>query len=277
VATPPPPDAPEVRTADLVTDRFDEADDELTDRSRMSFLEHLDELRRRILYSIYALVAACCVTFWYAERMFTYLLAYFHRSIPMQGQLIFTEPMAGFMFWFKVGIFAGLILASPFMFAQLWFFVAPGLYTREKKVVIPFVVCSTLLFLSGAAFSHFVAFPMMWTFFGTFARQDLLAFMPNIDVTFGFYMKMVLAIGLVFQMPMLVFFLARFGIVTSRFLLVKFKYAVLIIFIAAAIITPSSDMVSQTVLAAPMLVLYVISIGVAWAFGKKKREPEDAD
>jgi sec-independent protein translocase protein TatC len=181
------------------------------------------------------------------------------------------------MFWFKIGIFAGLILASPFIFAQLWFFVAPGLYTREKKVVIPFVVFSTLLFFSGASFSHFVAFPMMWTFFGTFARQDLLAFMPNIDVTFGFYMKMVLAIGLVFQMPMLVFFLARFGIVTARFLLAKFKYAVLIIFVVAAIITPSSDMVSQTVLAAPMIVLYGISIGVAWAFGKKKKKRTSED
>jgi sec-independent protein translocase protein TatC len=202
--------------------------------------------------------------------MFNYLLAYFHQSIPQQGQLIFTQPMEGFMFWFKIGIFAGLFVASPFIFAQLWFFVAPGLYAREKKVVIPFVFFSTVLFLGGAAFSHFVAFPMMWKFFGSFAN-NFLAFMPTIKETFGFYMKMVLAIGLVFQMPMLVFFLARFGIVTAKFLLKKFKYAVLIIFIAAAVITPSSDMVSQTVLAAPMIVLYIVSIGVAWIFGKKKR------
>jgi sec-independent protein translocase protein TatC len=118
--------------------------------------------------------------------------------------------MGAFMFSMKVGLLSGLILASPFVFSQVWLFVAPGLYAREKRVVIPFVVFSTLLFASGAAFGHLVAFPSMWRFFGSYAGLGGLEFLPNIDDTFSFYVKMILGLGLVFQMPTLVLFLARF-------------------------------------------------------------------
>ena len=156
---------------------------------------------------------------------------------------------------------------------QAWLFVAPGLYAKEKKVVIPFVICSSLLFAGGAVFAHKVAFPLMWQFFASYQLAGVKS-MPTLDLTFSFYVKVVLGLGFVFQMPMLVFFLARFGIVTAKFLIAKFKYAVLIIFIIAAIVTPSADIVSQAVIAGPMLVLYGVSIGVAWMFGKK-RKPED--
>jgi len=267
VSTPPPPDAPDARTADLVRDDFDDTTEDAFDRSRMSFLEHLDELRRRIIYSLYAIVGCCVLTFWYLDRMFTYMVTYFQSN---GGQLIYTAPASGFMFSLKIAVLAGLVLASPFVFSQLWLFIAPGLYSREKKIAIPFVFFSSLLFLAGAWFAHVIAYPSMWKFFASY-QVGGLKFFPTIDETFSFYVKMVLGLGAVFQMPVLVFVLSRFGIVSARFLLSKSKYAILIIFVAAALITPSADIVTQCIFAAPMLVLYVVSIFVAWIFGKKRK------
>jgi sec-independent protein translocase protein TatC len=173
------------------------------------------------------------------------------------------------MFSLKISFVSALILASPFVFAQVWLFVAPGLYSREKRVAIPFVACSSILFLTGAAFAHFGAFPLMWKFFASY-ELDGVKFLPTLDETFSFYVYTLLGAGVVFQMPMLVFFLARFGIVTAGFLWRHFKYAILVIFIVAAIITPSPDVVTQTAFALPMIGLYLISIGVAAAFGKKR-------
>lgn len=246
--------------------------EEADERSRMSFLDHLDELRRRILFSVYAIVASCAITFYFWNDMFLYLVGYFSVN---GGQLIFTRPMGGFMFSLKVGLLSGLLLASPFVFSQLWLFVAPGLYAKEKRVVVPFVFFSSIFFGAGAAFAHIIAFPSMWTFFASY-QMGGLEFFPTIDETFSLYAKTIIGLGLVFQMPMLVFFLARFGIVTARFMIAQFKYAVLAIFIIAALITPSADVVTQLTFAAPMLVLYVISIGVAWLFGKKRPKDDES-
>jgi sec-independent protein translocase protein TatC len=258
--------APDTSDPSVTTESsFEEMTD---DSSRMSFLEHLDELRRRILYSVYAILACCLVTFVYWDPMFRYLIEYFQAN---GGHLQYTKPASAFMFSLKVGVLAALLVALPFVFTQFWFFVAPGLYAKEKKVVIPFVALSSLLFAGGAYFAHVVGFPVMWKFFASYDQIAGLDFNPILDDTFSFYVKVVLGLGAIFQMPMLVFFLARFGIVTAGFLLKKFKYAVLIIFIAAAVITPSGDLVSQMVFAGPMMVLYGVSIGVAWMFGKKRR------
>lgn len=238
------------------------------ERSRMSFLEHLDELRRRILYSLYALIACCSVTFWYWDRLYAYYVNYFHA---LGGSMIYSQPMAGFMFSLKLSALVALVVASPFIFSQLWLFVAPGLYAKEKKVVLPFVGSSTLLFVGGAWFAHRIAFPSMWRFFASYEIPGL-SYMPSLDLAFSLYVKVILGLGLVFQMPVLVFFLARFGVVTAGFMIRKFKYALLIIFVLAAIITPSGDPVNLAVFAAPMLVLYMFSIGVAWMFGKKQEK-----
>jgi sec-independent protein translocase protein TatC len=240
------------------------------DHSRMSFLEHLDELRRRILYSVYAFSACFAVTFWFWDPMFGYLVRYFQAQPGgLKTQLIYNQPMAGFMFSLKITALSALIVAAPFIFSQLWLFVAPGLYAREKRVAIPFVFFSSVLFLAGAGFAHFIAFPMMWQFFASYQLYGV-QFMPTLDLTLSFYIKIILGLGLIFQMPILVFFLARFGMVTAGFLVRKIKYAVLIIVIVAAVITPSADVVTQMVFAAPMFVLYLVSIIVAWMFGKKK-------
>ena len=255
-------------THPLVADRDAEDDDGLDARARMGFLDHLDELRRRLLYSIIAVASCLAVTFWYWEPMFTYLVTYFKIN-SNGGEVVYTNATSGFMFSLKVSAVAALIVAAPFVFSQIWLFVAPGLYSKEKRMAIPFVFFSSLLFFCGAAFAHIIGFPTMWQFLASYQIAGV-RFLPNLDDTFTFYTYTILGSGLVFQMPMLVFTLARFGLVTAGFLLRKTKYAILIIFIVAAIITPSADVVSQTVIAAPMIVLYAISIGVAWLFGKKR-------
>ena len=256
-----------VLSADHEFDADAPAEDE---RSRMSFLEHLEELRKRIIYSLYAIGAGCAVSFWFVDVLYNKLLAYFTGLIADQGgKVIMTSMTEGFMFQMTVAIGAGALLALPFVFAQLWLFIAPGLYTREKKVVLPFVVCSTSLFATGVWFAHWLAFPSMFKFFASYGNS-YVTFFPSLEEVFSFYIKMLLGFGLVFQMPILVFFLARFGIVTWRFMAKQFKYAVLAIFIIAAVVTPSGDPINQTIFAAPMIVLYVVSIGVAWMFGKKR-------
>ncbi len=250
----------------------DDDDTEGTEGSaRMSFLDHLEELRKRIIYSVYALLAGCGIAFFFAVDLTHYLEQYL---TSMGGKLIYTELMGGFMFYFKVGAFAGLLLSAPVIFLQLWLFVAPGLYARERKIVVPFVVSSTGLFAAGVYFAHRFAIPSMLKFFAGF-ESPYVDMRPNISSAFDFYVKMILAFGIVFQMPILVFFLARFGVVTARFMWKHFRYAVLIIFVVAAIATPSSDPVNQAVFAAPMIVLYLVSIVVAWVF--QKRDKKDAD
>jgi sec-independent protein translocase protein TatC len=244
-------------------------DADASDRSRMSFLDHLDELRKRIVYSLYALIAACIGTFFFWEKMFVFLVSYFKEQ-GGAAEVIYNRPMGAFMFSMYVCLLSGLIIASPFIFTQMWLFVAPGLYAKEKRLVVPFVLFSTILFLGGAAFAHWVAFPAMWKFFASYQGLGGIKWLQNIDDTFTFYIGVILGLGLVFQMPLLVFFLSKFGIVSARFLLKHFKYAVLIIFIVAAVITPSADMMTQLVFAAPMLGLYIVSIGVAALFGKRK-------
>ena len=148
-------------------------------------------------------------------------------------------------------------------------FIAPGLYSNEKRLAIPFVFFTTVGFLMGATFNHYITFPFMMAFFASFNTPDL-AFMPKLEDVFGLYTKMLLGMGVVFQMPTVVFFLAKMKMVTARFLLRNFKYAFLIIFVAAAVITPTGDMMTQAIFAAPMIGLYVMSIVIAWLVGPKR-------
>ncbi|HEY6357038.1 MAG TPA: twin-arginine translocase subunit TatC [Vicinamibacterales bacterium] len=239
--------------------------------SRMSFLEHLEELRRRIIYSLYSLLAAAVVPGLYADRIYKWMLAYFHQVLPPTVKMIYTQAADGFMFEFKLVLMVALLVASPFVFAQIWLFVAPGLYTRERKVVIPFVVCASALFLAGAAFSHYVAFIMMWKFLGgpTFSNQ-YIQFVPTIGEAFSLYIHITLILGIIFEMPVFVFFLTRFGLITWRMLVKQWKYAILGSVLIAAVVTPSPDYFSQFVVAVPMLALYGLSIGVAWVFRRRE-------
>ena len=151
----------------------------------------------------------------------------------------------------------------------MWLFIAPGLYVHEKKLAIPFVVMSSAFFIGGAAFAHYVVFPLTWTFLGSFAN-DTVTFMPRVEPAFSLYMKLMLTFGLIFQMPTLVLFLAKLGLVTARFLIKNIKYAILIMFIVGAVLSPGTDPVGQIAMAGPMFLLYLFSIVLAWLFGKKR-------
>ncbi len=240
---------------------------------RMTFLEHLDELRKRITHAVAALLVGFIIAFAFIERIFAFVYLHLAKDVP-GGKLIFTEPAEAFFLWIKIAALTGVLIASPYIMWQVWLFIAPGLYAKEKKLAIPFVLVSSTLFVSGAAFAHYFVFPAAWRFFAGFSNE-FMEFMPRVAPVFSLYVKLTLSLGLVFQMPVLMFVLARLGIVTAGFLLKNFKYAVLLIFVAAAVITPDGNPVVQVMVAGPMIVLYLLGILAAWLFGKSKKTDSD--
>jgi sec-independent protein translocase protein TatC len=257
----PPDDDREIQLTD--PEALDEAG------ARMSFLEHLEELRKRLIYSVVAILLGCVIAFFFLDRVFDFLTLPMRQMLPDGGQLVMTEPSEYFMLYLKVGALMGLFIAIPVVMLQLWLFIAPGLYSHEKKLAIPFVVMSSVFFGIGAAFSHYVAFPWTWKFFIDFTPGYVQP-MIKLGAAFSLYVKMLLGFAIIFQMPTVVLFLARMGMVTAGFLVRHTKYAVLIIFILGAILSPGGDVVSQALMAGPMLALYAFSILIAWLFGKRR-------
>jgi sec-independent protein translocase protein TatC len=254
--------------------RFGPEDPEGQDEpgAKMSFLEHLDELRKRLIGCAFSLLFGCAIAFIFVGKIQEFIMLPLIAHLP-SGKIIYTSGFEPFLLMMKIGALAGLMIASPLILWQLWLFIAPGLYQHEKRFAIPFVLFSTIFFLLGAAFSHYIAFPWAWAFFISWETQ-YMEFLPDIKPLFSTYVKMLLAFGLVFQMPTLVFFLARMGMVTGWFLVKNTKYAILIIFIVAAVLSPGTDVVSQALMAGPMLGLYAFSIAVAYIF--QKRKPAEA-
>jgi sec-independent protein translocase protein TatC len=244
-------------------------DDDLLGAGKMSFLEHLDELRKRIVRSCLAVAVGILVTFAYINPIFNFILAPTRKALPPGVKLIYTQPGEAFSLYITVALIAGAVVAAPYIMYQVWMFIAPGLYSNEKRMAIPFVLFTTIGFVAGALFNHYVSFPFMMAFFASFNTPDL-AFMPKLEDVFGLYTKMLIGMGLVFQMPTIVYFLARIKLITARFLARNFKYAFLIIFIVAAVITPTGDMMTQAIFAAPMVGLYLLSIAIAWIVGPKR-------
>jgi sec-independent protein translocase protein TatC len=244
-------------------------DDDNSAAGRMSFLEHLDELRKRIVNSAIAIGVCIVLGFAFINRIVDFILAPTRGALPPGVKMIYTEPGEAFSLYIQISLIIGVVLAAPIIMYQVWMFIAPGLYSNEKRLAIPFVLFTTIGFVAGAAFNHYIAFPFMMAFFASFNTPDL-AFMPKLDDVFGLYTKMLLGMGIVFQMPTVVFFLAKMKLITARFLIGNLKYAFLIIFIVAAVITPTGDMVTQSIFAAPMLALYLLSIGIAWVVGPKR-------
>jgi sec-independent protein translocase protein TatC len=243
---------------------------------KMSFLEHLDELRKRIIRALLSLCLGVGIAAFFIEDIYQFVMLPLRQMLRPGETMIYTYPTEAFMLYIRIAIIAGLFIAAPLIFWQVWLFVAPALYAKERRYAIPFVLLSSIGVLSGAAFSHYVAFPLMWRFFASFSN-DLVSFMPRIEDSFSLYMRMLLGMAAIFQMPALVFFLARMGVVSARWMIRRFKYAVLVIFVIAAIITPSSDYASQMIVAFPMIGLYILSIAIAWMFGSRKTRQELAD
>lgn len=236
---------------------------------RMGFLEHLDELRTRLIRSCIALAVSTAIAFAFVGRVADFVLAPTLKALPPGTNLIMTRFGEGLAFYMDLALLGGIILAAPFITFQVWRFVAPGLYANEKRMMVPFVIVATLGTLSGALFSHYVLFPSMVAFFGTFDSPQM-RLMPRVEDAFELYKNLLIGMVGVFQIPTLVLFLARLRLVTARWLWRHLRYAVLISFVVSAFLTPSPDPWNQTVFAAPMIVLYVISIAIAWAVAPKR-------
>ena len=264
------PEPPSAREDDTPLIELTDPDEIELEGGRMSFLEHLDELRKRLISSLIGIAIGCVISFIFLD---TYILPFIMG--PMQQML----PRAGrssprnlpkyFMLWLKMGFFGGLLLAMPLILFQVWLFVAPGLYSHEKRFAIPFVLFASLFFFGGAMFSHYMAFPVTWGFFidvqpvvRAVHAEDRARVQP-LRQDDARLRRGVPDAGAGVR-------LARMGMVTAGFLLRNFKYAVLIIAIAGAVLSPGGDIASQMILSGPMLVLYVVSIGVAWVFQKRK-------
>jgi sec-independent protein translocase protein TatC len=245
------------------------------DKGMMGFLEHLEELRRRLIRSCIAIAAGMAISAVFIDRMANFVLNQILRTLPGDTALIYTNPSDGFAFWFDITLIGGLVLSAPFVMYQVWGFIAPGLYKHEKRFVVPFVLLTSFGTILGALFSNYVLFPGMMKFFAAMSGPRL-KMMPSINDTFDHYIRMMIAMIAVFQMPTLVFFLAKFRLVTARFLWRHFKYAILVSFIVAAVLTTSPDPWNQTAFALPMIGLYLISIVIAWMVGPKS-EKQAAD
>ncbi len=234
----------------------------------MTFLEHLEDLRKRLFNSFLAIVIAIIPSWFVSRDVFRLLARPVTRFLPEGAKLAYTGLTEPFMLYIKVSFLTAIFVSSPFIFLQIWYFVAPGLYQREKRYVIPFVSATTFFFLLGAAFGYFIIFPWACRFFLNLGAdfQSVI----TVNSYFSLSLKLLLGIGLVFEMPTLVFFLAKIGVISSKWMLRNFKYAVLIIFIIAAIITPTPDMISQSILAVPMLLLYSLSILIVLMVEKGK-------
>lgn len=243
------------------------AGEDQEDLVRMGIFEHLDELRGRLLKAVLAFFVTFMICWAFAGQIYDFLAQPIYRYLPEDTKLVFLGVTDPFLLYVKVAALAGIFLASPVILYQTWSFVAPGLYRRERRMAVPFVFFGSVLFLCGGAFAYYVAFP--------FAVEFLLGlgerFQASITVTnyLSFLMTVVLGLGLMFELPTVIFLLARLGLVTPRFLMRHFRWAVLIIFTVAAIITPTPDVVNLCIFAVPTVLLYLIGVAVAAVFGKK--------
>ena len=242
--------------------------------ANVSILERLDEFRKRLVRSALAVCVGVLVGFAFINQIVSFILGPTRSALPAGTRLIYTEPGEAFGLYIQIALIVGVVMAMPYLMYQLWRLIAPLVPESARRFAIPFVLFTTLGFLAGAAFTHYIAFPYMMAFFASFNTPDLV-FMPKLEDVFDLYTKMLLGMGAVFQMPTVVFFLAKIGLVTARFLWRSFRYAFLLIFVAAAVITPTGDMVTQSIFAAPMVGLYLLSILIAWIFGKTRIVPTD--
>ncbi len=247
------------------------------EEDKSPFTEHLGELRDRLVRSFIAVGAGFIAAYFFKEKLFQILTAPLVQAMAEAGnaKLIFTGLPEAFFTYLKVSFLAGIVVATPVLFYEFWMFVSPGLYRNEKKYLIPVVLLSIFFFVVGASFGYFVVFPYGFRFFLSFATDTIYA-MPSMKEYLSFASKMLLAFGFVFELPLVLTFMARMGMVSVEFLTKNRKYALLIFFVGAAIITPP-DVVTQIMMALPLMFLYEISIIGARIFGRKGVDDSDDD
>jgi sec-independent protein translocase protein TatC len=240
-----------------------------TDINKMPFTQHLQELRKRLVICAAAVFVGFLVSYAFKEQLFEVLMIPWIRALPAgEGKLIYTAPHEAFFTYMKVAFLAGLGLATPVILFQIWRFIAPGLYDNEKRYLIPVVFFSAFFFIGGALFGYFFVFPVGFKFFTSFAT-DTITPMVSTREFLKFSSRILFAFGFVFELPVFTFFLARLGLVSSHFLKRQRKIAVVLIFVIAAMLTPGPDIFSQLLMAGPLLILYELSIWIAYFFGRK--------
>jgi sec-independent protein translocase protein TatC len=243
----------------------------------MSFLEHLEELRKRIIYSLIAVTVGFFACWNYHEFIFRYVQRPVMEALQRNGmaeKLVYLNPTEPFNLYLKVAFLAGLFVTSPFVLYQVWLFISPGLYRNEKRYVLPFMFSTVFLFLGGGLFAYKMVYPAALNFLIDYGKQ----FQPMITIGeyTDLFLTIMLGMGVIFEMPILVFFLSMMGIVSPRWMWHNVRYSILVIFIIAAILTPTTDILNMCLFAAPMVGLYILSIGVAWIVHPAQRRARQA-
>ncbi|NQU04359.1 MAG: twin-arginine translocase subunit TatC [Syntrophaceae bacterium] len=236
---------------------------------KVPFSEHLDELRKRLIRVFIALGIGFIACYLFKEKLYQFLTIPLNAVLPSEGSMIFTSLPEAFFTYLKVAFFASIIFTSPFTLYQIWKFISPGLYTSEKKYVVPFVIFSTLFFVGGSSFAYYLVFPLGFKFFIAFGTDSIKP-MLSMKEYLSFSFKLLLAFGIIFELPVFMFFLGKIGLVNSKTLIAKRKYAILLVFITAALFTPP-DVVTQVMMAVPLVLLYEISIWIV-KMGEKKTD-----
>jgi sec-independent protein translocase protein TatC len=238
----------------------------------MSFLDHLEELRHRIIYSLIAVAVGFFACWGYAEKIYELMQRPIMEALRHNGmaeKLVYLNPTEPFNLYLKVGFLAGLFVASPFVLYQAWLFISPGLYRHEKRYVVPFMFSTVGLFLAGGYFGYKLVYPQALEFLIGYGKQ----FQPMITISeyTDLFLTIIIGMGLIFETPILVFFLSLMGIITAGWMWRNLRYSILVIFIIAAIVTPTTDILNMCIFAAPMVALYVLSIAIAWLVHPKQR------
>jgi len=245
----------------------------MTEDEKIPFTAHLEELRRRLITSLIAVGIGFLLSYGFKERIFSILTRPLMAVMKSGDQLIFTGLPEAFFSYLKVSLLSGIVLATPVILYQFWLFVAPGLYTKERRLLFPIIFISSFFFIGGALFGYFIVFPLGFDFFLAFATETIRP-LPSMREYLSFSSKLLLAFGLAFELPIVLTFLAKLGIVSVPFLKKNRKYALLLFFVGAALLTPP-DVVTQIMMAIPLMGLYELSIVGARVFGKKDEDEDE--
>ena len=259
----------------LASSRRPEPDDD-DSNGKMGFLDHLEELRARLIRSCLAIAAGMIGAFVFRDRIAEIVLRPTLNALPKGTTLVATRMGETFAFYLDVALIGGVILAAPYVLFQVWRFIAPGLHAHERRLAAPFILMAAACTVTGALFTHYLLFPSTVEFFAQFDSASI-KLTPKLEDTFGLYRNMMLGMVAVFQLPTLVFFLSLMRVVTARWLIRHTQYAILASFIVSALLTASVDPWNQTLMAVPMIGLYLVSIVVAWLVGLRVKNPIDAD